>query len=191
MTATKAVTLADEPYPKVSQVKTQIYEAEEKLHNIRQKERLKLEERGALLGLPDTQENNERLNRVETEILTLQAQKDRLVDRIDKLNRDLPVVLAEAKQTEAALETAQENRKKIKSELKDLDKELNEILKKPMDLIQQRKTTIDRLERAGDEIQTLTSVLRWHPPTEEYPPALPEMMKELKEVLDKLFPRRR
>lgn len=179
----------EEKYPAVSQTKTRIYELEIELQEVRHKERLKLELRGALLGSSPTEPSDRRLNEVEAEILTLQAQKTRLTDRIDELKRTLPQIEAEAKQTETALETAQENRKTIKGEISDLDNKINKSLEPLMDLIQKRKEAINRLEKAGNEISTLTSELRWHPPTAEYPPALPEMLRMLKEVLDKLFPR--
>jgi len=183
MTATIGVMPTQERYPKVSQVKTQIYETEQKLHAIRQKERLKLEERGAYLQLPETLDKDRRLDRVEAEIVVVQTQKDRLTDQIDGLKRELPQVTVEAQDAEKQLKLAYDNRKKIKSEVEEADKKLNEAVKPLIELIQDRNTIVRHFEKAGDEIQRLNGVLRWNSPEKEYPPAEPEMLRSLQNPL--------
>jgi len=183
MTATIGVMPTKERYAKVSQVKTQIYEAEQKLHNIRQKERLKLEERGSYLQLPETLDKDERLDRVDAEILVVQAQKDRLTDQIDGLKTKLPQVEAEAQDAEKQLKLAYDNRKKIKTEIEDLGKKLNDTVKPLIELIEHRNTIIHNHEKAGDEIQRLNSTLGWNSPAKEYPPAEPEMIRNLRDLL--------
>ena len=52
-----------------------------------------------------------------------------------------------------------------------------------MDLIDHRNTIIRHFETTGGEIQTLNGVLRWNSPEKEYPPAEPEMLRNLRELL--------
>jgi len=183
MTATIGVMPTKERYAKVSQVKTQIYEAEEKLHSIRQKEKLKTAERGAYLQLPDTMDKDRRLDRVEAEIVVVQTQKTRLTDQVDELKNKLPQAEAEAQDAEKQLESAYDNRKKIKSEIEVLGKKLNEAVKPLIDLIQDRNTIVHNFEMAGNEIQRLNGVLGWNSPAKEFPPAEPEMTRRLRDLL--------
>ena len=183
MTATIGVMPTKERYAKVSQVKTQIYEAEEKLHSIRQKEKLKTAERGSYLQLPDTMDKDRRLDRVEAEIVVVQTQKTRLTDQVDELKNKLPQAEAEAQDAEQQLKLAYDNRKNIKSEIEEADKKLNDAIKPLIDLIEHRNTIIHNFEKTGDEIQSLNGQLRWHPLAREASPAEPEMLRKLRDLL--------
>jgi len=188
MTATKVLP-EKEKYPLVSQTKSHIYELEKQFQEVRYKEELKLQTRGTLLQQPPSEESNRRRHEVESEIGNLQAQKKHLTDWIaDLTDKTLPQVEAEAKETETQLKNAQENRKTIKGEISDLDKKINESAKPLIDLIEQRQTIIHALVNVGDEIQTLTAKLRWHPPEQAFPPCEPEMLRRFRELLD---PRRK
>ena len=123
------------------------------------------------------------MNEVEAEIETLQKKRTRLTDRIEKLKEDLPIVTAEAHQTEAALKAAHEAVKKAKTEIEDLGRELNESLKEPMDLIEKRKSAIHRLQKAGNEADRLNTLLRWPRLEQVFPPAEPELMRTLRDIL--------
>ena len=128
-------------------------------------------------------EKERRLDRVEAEIVVVQAQKDRLKDQIDGLKTELRLAKVEAQEAEKQLKLAYDNRKKIKSEIEDLGKKLNKAVKPLIDLIEERNTIIHNFEKAGDEIQRTNGVLGWNSPAKEYPPAEPEMIRQLRDLL--------
>jgi len=181
--STQAVTLKNAPFPQVHQIETQIDQLERQLQTVKQKEELKAQQRGALLRQSATQENNEHLNKVETEIDTIEAEKKRLRDRIDELKKEVVDVEAEARKSKAELKAAHDDRKKIKGEIEDLDEKLSKVVKPVIDLIQQRQQIIHNSEKVEDIIQTLTGKLRWHPSKIEAAPPTPEILEKLQQLL--------
>ena len=120
---------------------------------------------------------------MEAEIVVVQAQKTRLTDQIDWLKRELPQVKAEAQEAEKQLKGAYDSRKRIKSEIEDLDKKVNDTVKPLIELIDHRNTIVHHFEKAGDEIQRLNGDLGWNSPAKDYPPAEPGMLRNLRELL--------
>ena len=85
ITATKPTIREDIPYPTVNQVETQIHQSQQKLTLILIQEKNLGATRQALLKLPETEENNKRLNKLKIEIVSTVSQKNLTEERRHRL----------------------------------------------------------------------------------------------------------
>jgi len=184
MSATRGLTLADDPYPKVSTMEWKITEAKKELHFLKQTQERQGMERINLIRRSETTENNEELDKLEAEIISTQSIKIRVQDRITDLEERLPIALAQAKQTEADLITAKEKVAKSKIELAKIDEKITASLKEPMKLIRSRTETALNLEKQVSQVSSLTTELHWNYKDEPLP-LEPAIFDELQKLLPK------
>jgi len=112
------VTGEDILYPTVSQVETQIHQSQQKLKLILIQEKNLGATRQALLKLPETEENNKRLNELKIEIVAAVSQKNLTEERLTVLKTHLPEVQATARQNESDLTTRKKEVEQLLIEIK-------------------------------------------------------------------------
>jgi len=179
----KAVSVKDISYPKVHQKETQIQELERQLKFIIQKEESLIVQKEALLRLPpDTASTKQQWEEFRVQVVANKHERDLTTDRLTLFREDLPQLLDQAEKAEVDLVGKKEEKEKIKSQITKMDKELAKLLKRPMALIKERQETIQLLQLADQEISSLTSLLRWHPPKPEVLPGEPEVLSKLKSL---------
>jgi len=140
-------------------------------------------ERNQLLLKPLTAENEADLNKLDTLIQTFVAKRQRLSDRISELEKSLPIVTQAAKKNEKALSNARELVEEIRNQIDEIDSELIQALKQPLELLHKRQETIQRLSQTSSVIRSLTAALSWHPASAEPTPVRPTIMEELRKYL--------
>jgi len=170
------------PFPTVNQVETQIHQSQQKLQLILNQEKNLGATRQALLKLPETEENNKRLNELKIEIVAAVSQKNLTEERLTVLKTHLPEVLEEAKQNESDLNSKKAEVEQLLIEIKKIDSEITKALQKPIQLIQSRKQLVESFEQAGYKISKLTGDLRWHPPEPLVTPPQPAAVTEFQEL---------
>jgi len=181
--SSKAVTL-EQYYPKVSTMEWKITEAKKELSFLKKTEERQAVERINLIRRSQTEENNVELNKIEAEIISTQSIKIRLQDRITDLEERLPIVLEQAKQTEADLIVAKEKVAKIRTELAKMDEKLTASLTGPMKLIRSRTEIARSLEKTVSQVSILTTELHWNSKDEPLP-LEPGILGELQKLLPK------
>ena len=186
ITTTKPTTRKDTIFPTVSTVQSQISNSEQKLKLILIQEKNLGATRQALLKLPETEENNKRLNELKIEIVAAVSQKNLTEERLTVLKTHLPEVQAAARQNESDLTTRKKEVEQLLTEIIKIDSEITKALQKPIQLIQSRKQIIESFEQVGYRISKLTGDLRWHPPAPLITPPQPAAVTEFQE----LFPPR-
>jgi len=186
ITATRGMTLKDHPYPRVHEKETRIQELERQLRFIIQKGESLIIQKEALLRLPpDTPSTKRQWEEFRVQIIANKSERDITTDRLTLFKKDLPTLLDEAERAEVDLTAAKEEIKTIRSQIKKIDNAITIAVIKPMDLIKQRQETVHLFQKADQEIASLTSKLRWHPPTPEEVPAEPKALAELRDLFPK------
>jgi len=185
-TATRPATQEDIPYPRVHQQETQIQELERKLKFIIQKGESLIIQKEALLRLPDTPSTQRQWEEFRVQVVANKSERDLTTDKLTLFKKDLPQLLDEAEKAEVSLTGKKEEIKGIKTQIKKIDKEITKALQKPIVLIKSRQEAVLQLGKTANEIQKLTSTLRWHPVAQEIPPVEPAAVRDFQE----LFPPR-
>ena len=183
--STKTLTLEDR-FPKVSEVTTKIRNFQTGLKTIERNEQNLIATKEGLIRQHPSEQTDRQLNELKVEIDATQDQKLLTMDRLKAAREDLPEVEAEAIKAESDLTGKKEEIKRIRTKVEKIDGEITKALQKPISLIQSRQEAVHKLGKTSDEIQQLTSTLRWHPVAQEVLPGEPAAVKEFQE----LFPPR-
>ena len=186
MITTIPATKQDIPYPRVHQQQTQIQELERQLRFIIQKGESLIVQKKALMRLPDTPSTRQQWEAFKIQIISNKSERDFATEKLSVLKQDLPQLLDQAEQAEVNLTAKKEELKAIKTQIEKIDNAITKAVIKPMALIKERLETIHLFQKADQEIASLTSKLRWHPPTPEVVPGEPKALEALKN----LFPPR-
>jgi len=141
-------------------------------------------ERLNLLRRPETEITNRLLTTLEAEILSTQAIKTRLQDRIADFKKTIPVLLGQAKQNEKDLIDTRKKFKELNIEITGIDKRLKKSLEGSMVLIRERQKAIELLEKTVYRVSHLLRELKWSVPQDETVPSELAILDELKKLID-------
>jgi len=189
MIATRGMTLKDHPYPRVHEKETQIQELERQLRFIIQKGESLIVQKKALMRLPDTPSTKQQWEEFRVQIIANKSEKDFATEKLTLFKKDLPQLQDAAERAEVDLAGKKEELKGIKTQIEKIDNAITKAVIKPMALIKERQETIHLFQKADQLIASLTSKLRWHPPTPEEVPAEPKALEALINMFPKQFVR--
>jgi len=179
--STTALTL-EERFPRVSEQTARVYNLQIELTTIERKEQNLIASREGLIRQHPSQQTDSQLNELKVEIDATQDQKLLTMDRLKAAREDLPEVEAEAIKAEVDLTAKKEEIKTIRTKIEKIDGEITKALQKPISLIESRQEAVLQLGKTVDEIQKLTSTLRWHPPAPLITPLEPAAVTEFQEL---------
>jgi len=181
--SSKAV--AVERYPRVSETHRKVLELEQQLRIILRQEEHLVTSRAALVKLSASKATDQRWQELQLKILANQSEKNLCRERLASQKEALPTVIAAAEEAENDLTAGKAEIEKIRTQITEIDKKLTLALKKPMDLIEERKKALWDLVKAGQRVQDSNGILRWHPVMVEPVPLEPPIFDALQQLLPK------
>ncbi len=169
-------------YPRISQQEALITQLENELEGIKRKEQTQANTKQFLIRQHPNEKTDQELSQLKVEIEATQDQKLLTQDRLTAAKEDLPIIKQEATEAESDLTAKKEEIKTIRTKIEKIDGEITKALQKPISLIESRQEAVLQLGKTVDEIQKLTSTLRWHPVAQEVLPGEPAAVTEFQEL---------